>query len=630
MEVSGRLTTATYRQPSFADFRIDAFFDRQAGRARIPPSATQQAAGAFEDAVPPSRVSALSDAAGHFMLLFPDEQEIAGRTVKFVVSSPEGRIVRQTEVKTADLARPVTINVTDIGSPAPDEPAPSVTPQSVVVDSLFRSDTALREAITQNLRSRRGDSEVVEARVEKAWRLNPAALSTEALAERHYVAPGADPAPMVETVMMRGVNARRADGGGRTLRLRKSAALTQLMEKASDSSGAGVIGLGPLVDFISSRSTGDSLMTDPAYTVCKAELQADTILATVERNGHASGGNGSPKAEEAKADTRDADALVKDRVHLQMQSVTAPESQLSYGKIPNSSDKDDVQKGLLQTFQLRPGASDVTSYHDFHTLQIAFEHVWTQIFDGQLSSFGRELYREYVKLKDFTGSTDPDLQISTLDDLKRLMDEIKKLGTFVEEDIPSGLRPDGASQKDNNLFPVTPEDAARLGGALATGGASLFIEWAVNELVKLGNNPVKVTWSSFPLALNAGRGNIIELLPPEQNAVYPGNVEIVLETDSNSFKKQIVFQQWDSESQRSIFNGEIQNYGPGHGSERSASGNIIDRLLLNTSQIASGTLKFVSEDEIANHVLLGRYVLGDLAEVLKDRTKVTFRWKGQR
>ena len=33
---------------------------------------------------------------------------------------------------------------------------------------------------------------------------------------------------------------------------------------------------------------------------------------------------------------------------------------------------------------------------------------------------------------------------------------------------------------------------------------------------------------------------------------------------------------------------------------------------------------------MVHEVLLGRYVLGDLAEVLKERTQVTFRWKGQR
>jgi hypothetical protein len=305
-----------------------------------------------------------------------------------------------------------------------------------------------------------------------------------------------------------------------------------------------------------------------------------------------------------------------------MDPATAPETRLAYGTtIPNSSGKDKVQLELLKTFELRPGPSDVTSYHDFHTLQIAFANVWTKLFNGEIEKLGRELYRRYVDLKDFTGSTDPELKVSTTDDLRRLIDEIKKLSQFVDNELPSTLRPEGSQAPTAGGLPIKPEDAGRVGLALATGGASLYIEWALNELVKLGNRPQKVQWTSFPLRLNPAKGNIIEMLPPEPNAVYPGQVEIVLQTDAGSFKKQVVFQQWDADTRGPIFTGSAQNWPPPLTESR---------LALNTAQVATGTLKFVSEDEVINEVLLGRYVLGSLAEVLTDRTRVTFRWKGQR
>ena len=98
-----------------------------------------------------------------------------------------------------------------------------------------------------------------------------------------------------------------------------------------------------------------------------------------------------------------------------MQLAKAPEVQLEYSpSIPNTADKNEVQRKILDTFQLRPGPSDVKSYHDFNTLQIAFAHVWTQVFDGQLESLGKELYQEYVKLKRFTGVADADIRVSTL------------------------------------------------------------------------------------------------------------------------------------------------------------------------------------------------------------------------
>ena len=38
-----------------------------------------------------------------------------------------------------------------------------------------------------------------------------------------------------------------------------------------------------------------------------------------------------------------------------------------------------------------------------NSLQIAFRHVWTEVFDTELEALGKELYQEFVKLKDFSG-----------------------------------------------------------------------------------------------------------------------------------------------------------------------------------------------------------------------------------
>ena len=214
------------------------------------------------------------------------------------------------------------------------------------------------------------------------------------------------------------------------------------------------------------------------------------------------------------------------------------------------------------------------------------------------------------------------MPVGSLADLRRLVDEIKKLSQFVDEETPTNLRPAGSEPRTGGLPTPKPEDAARGGAAVATGGVSLFIEWAFNELIKAGNRPVRVTWPEFPLKLNEGRGNIIELRPPEENALPRGTVEIVLETDGNSFKKKISFQQWDRDSQRPVYSADLQNFGGGHGP--------VDRLVLNAEQMQNGTLKFISEDEVVNELLLGRYVLGELGDRLKDRTRLTFRWKGQR
>jgi hypothetical protein len=501
------------------------------------------------------------------------------------------------------------------------------------VDATFRQSANLRQAITENLAPLRAKAAKASERVKKAFEdWNPVQLSEEDRNRGLYVPPDKDTSKTLKTVLESSVGAMRTADTGGAIRLRNSRELKQITKHPRNGAGSaqGLVELGRLVDLLYAKRTAYSLVSIPVYTRCKAELEAEEVLSKVAKTAEDESVNKSAREGPAKA--RETAQYVKDSVHRQMDPATAPEARFEYGtvpKIPNASNEDEAQKKLLSTFQLRPGPSDVTSYHDFHTLQIAFANVWTKLFDGELEALGRELYTNYVDLKEFTGSADPDIKVSTLNDLRRLMAEIRKLSQFVQEDIPVSLRPEGSGQTTTGVT-VKPEDVLKGAGALATGGASLFIEWAINELVKLGNRPVKVKWANFPLKLNEPKGNIIELQPPEQNGAYPGTVEIALETDANSFKKRIVFQQWDADTGRPIYNAELQNFGAGHAGERGPSGTIVDRLLLNPAQLASGTLKFISEDEILNEVLLGRYVLGDLAEVLKERTKVTFRWKGQR
>ena len=103
---------------------------------------------------------------------------------------------------------------------------------------------------------------------------------------------------------------------------------------------------------------------------------------------------------------------------------------------------------------------------------------WTRIFDGQLTSLGQRSLpriREAQGLQRFHGS---DLPVGTLADLRRLIDEVRKLSQFVDEEIPTNLRPAGSEPK--TVVCPRPRRRMRQGAAVAvaTGGASLFIEWA--------------------------------------------------------------------------------------------------------------------------------------------------------
>ena len=129
-----------------------------------------------------------------------------------------------------------------------------------------------------------------------------------------------------------------------------------------------------------------------------------------------------------------------------MDTATSPESHLRYS-VADRSGQADVDHAI-DTFQLRSGPSDVTSYHDFHNLQIAFQSIWTEMFDGQLGTLGKDLYREFVKLKQFNGvDAGVDPSINTIADLEELLSHIKEFAKDTVENIPGQIPRRNAGQE---------------------------------------------------------------------------------------------------------------------------------------------------------------------------------------
>ena len=538
--------------------------------------------------------------------------------------------------KTGDAARtnPTTDSINEMPAGiVSSEPVPKVnTPQSVAVDAVFKTDAALRRAITKNLKPLRGESETVAARVEKAWKFHPSQLSAEELARRHYVAPGCDPGEVLETVIMSGVDALRSAKTERALTLRNSAELKRLIksdQKHGDSLH-GAVELGPLIEFIQRRGAGPLEVAELTSTSYRAEAEAEAILDAVG-NGERDGG-GAPVARQQAltSNALAAEELVKDKVNTQMKSATAPESEVSYARLPNGADDDEAQKTILESFELRKGPTDVTSYHDFHTLQIAFAHVWTEIFDGQLQSLGRELYAKYVELKDFGGSSAPDPTISTLADLKRLIEEVKTLTNFTEGAMPGDRQgTGGASQQTKPSDPkewtdfwktlVPPDPASRL--------TADFIELIINEAKKLGIKD-QLSWEQLLQGAPLPRPQDRIVARIDHNAAGVGKVEIKLLRHPGQRWRGIEFQQFDPRIGPNPFyramitnnsNDPVSQYPGGPPNDDGP-------IILDMSQLNTGVLEFDSVDGAPSEHKSGRYLLFGLGEVLTERTRVTFDW----
>lgn len=89
---------------------------------------------------------------------------------------------------------------------------------------------------------------------------------------------------------------------------------------------------------------------------------------------------------------------------------------------------------LLPNVRLGAGPSDVPAFHDFHHLQIAFTHVWTEAFDSQLKENIETIYGLFVELHEEYGVEVPSrAELEEIDDLYNFVQELE--GMNIDEPI---------------------------------------------------------------------------------------------------------------------------------------------------------------------------------------------------
>jgi hypothetical protein len=98
----------------------------------------------------------------------------------------------------------------------------------------------------------------------------------------------------------------------------------------------------------------------------------------------------------------------------------------------------------VDALQLKRGPADVPAYYDFHQLQIAFDDVWQECFDGGLLDLGERLYREIVLL-----GGEPDAAVAAAPGaLQRFLSEARQTAQAHLSDTPTeviqafGVSPD--------------------------------------------------------------------------------------------------------------------------------------------------------------------------------------------
>ena len=526
-------------------------------------------------------------------------------------------------------------------SPPRREAAPPVSAERVApehpidtaVDTFFTNDDRVRTAMSRNLKDRGAATLEVAERAKAAFaNFTPSKYSPEERARRNFVSSDESTADATRAVVEKGIDVIRASASQRAMRLHVDGGLEQLIDKGKGAK-IGKVAAGDLVEYVTTRLGGPiSAPTGPAFTECRAEMEAqrrlDEILGDDGETPALDKNAGAPKTDDANE--LKAEELVNAQVQTQMKTATSPEEELRFA-VPSRSDPKQTDKAI-ETFELRAGPADVTSYHDFNNLQIAFEHVWAEIFDGQLTTLGQELYHEYVKLQEFVGVDPADHSIDTIDDLKQLMAEIRELAKLTNDVTPTTLQPGGSStgttSSTNTIdtvvdFVTTVLDPGKaitdaigdetVAAILNPGGAIID---AIGDAIK---GLPKIEWASFPGPL-PGTADLISV-QIQENVADPGIVEIALQTAGNTRGwKGISFTEFDADRRPlSAFNIANDPNDPNvwdHGS--------YNVLPLYTPQVANAMLEFWHEGMFGVHTRC--YVMAALGEKLTDRRRITFTW----
>jgi hypothetical protein len=504
-------------------------------------------------------------------------------------------------------------------------------PLREAVDARFRTDAIVADALRSNLKARTKEAKSVADRVETAFKdFSPSSYSADDRARPTYLAPGDKLPELLEAAAKTGAESLRRGDSSRGIRLMRGRALNRLIKKPDAQSGSalGTIKLNDLVEYVSEALTAGA-STLPTLRVCDAEEEAERRLKEIESHtDHADDAaatdpvtptNGGAPADTAGGLAAFTEALVKSKVDGLMGTVVPPEAQYSV-KPPHRADDTEVAESL-QTFELRDGPSDVTSYHDFNSLQIAFPNVWAEVFDGELEALGKQVYNEYVQLKIFAGYETKDTPVSTVSDLSRLIGEIQALSQITQEAMPSGSGARGSSTYNtpagkNDLLDATWDVLS--GDFLGSREAQWLLNplgAAIGFLGSLFASMQQITWEFLEQRTRLP-GGIDEIsVGIEKDVLSAGTVEIVLKNlPTTATWKGIDFYELDRDG-RPVDVVKITN----DPRDKKSS------MQLRNAQVKNGMLLFGKEIEFGQHK--AHYFLVRLDEKLKDRARATFTWE---
>ena len=346
-------------------------------------------------------------------------------------------------------------------------PIPSA---SDIIDTAFNEEATVRLKYSEHLTPRiKKDVDSASAAKMAFTGFAPSRFTKGEREPRRYLKPGENLAATMERLIKDGAERIRTDKAQRTLKLVLTDEVQKLITTPPDGKGKQTVELPKIFEVINTKFAGSlSRGNEPVMTACIAEMKVQERLDSIE--GIKKTDDTPETKDRVKSKTDDASetkdeqtnltsnekesASTKDfiakQVHGLLSHVPSPEEKPVF-VAPIAADRGELRE-RIEKFELRAGPSDVTSYHDFSSLQIAFEHVWTEVFDERIDQVGKEVYQAYIDLRDFVGSPidpvtmlpiQPPATVTSIEDIKYLMKEASMLGQVTNNATPVSALPQG-------------------------------------------------------------------------------------------------------------------------------------------------------------------------------------------
>jgi hypothetical protein len=243
---------------------------------------------------------------------------------------------------------------------------------------------------------------------------------------------------------------------------------------ASNGTVSGEVSLAEVVEYIRDTTGGGTLEhTRPVIENCLKAKEAERLFeeALAKCRADSNGESEEPETGTETPETPETpelttSSLLREQITRQMKHTTPPEQELKYG----------VELDGEIVARIPKGPADVTAYHDFHELQIAFEHIWTEVFDKSMPTFFRSIYSEMVRYKNRVSGTDELPPVRDVRDMRSLYEDFVELQEAIEsvnlappeetETVPpevKDLLPETIGKDWSNMTDSEKTELARLG-----------------------------------------------------------------------------------------------------------------------------------------------------------------------